>query len=191
MRSRGATGAAGSLPAVTESPAGKGRPTPKRRDSEKRRGGPVAPPPQTRKEAAQRLREQAKADRARVRQGMKAGDESNLLPRDRGPARALIRDVIDARRNFGLLLLPAALLPFVAQQFDNPQVVSLSTTLYFVLIMFAFGDLALAGFLVRRVLRERMPEEKGRGHVLYGLMRSFQFRRFRLPPPRVSPGRRA
>ena len=176
---------------MTESTTGKGRPTPKRRDAQKRRSGPVPPPPQTRKEAARRLRDQAKEDRARVRQGMKAGDEANLLPRDRGPVRALVRDVIDSRRNYGLLVLPAAALPLLAGLTNNVQIESIARLLYLVLIMFAFSDLILAGFLVRRTLRERMPEETGRGHVLYGVMRSFQFRRFRLPPPRVSPGRRA
>ena len=40
--------------------AGKGRPTPKRSQAQgQRRGGPVPPPPRTRKEAAQRAREEA------------------------------------------------------------------------------------------------------------------------------------
>lgn len=152
----------------------------------------MPPPPQTRKEAARRLREQAREDRARVRQGMRVGDEANLLPRDQGPARALVRDLVDSRRNFGLLLLPAALLQLVVEFSGvGEPVVGYTRTIYFVLILMGISDLILVGFLTRRTLREQMPEEKGRGHVLYGVMRSFQFRRFRLPPPRVSPGRRA
>ena len=47
---------------------GKGRPTPKRSEAQgARRGGPVPPPPRTRKEAAQRAREEARAARERVR----------------------------------------------------------------------------------------------------------------------------
>ena len=48
-------------PVEEESPTvGKGRPTPKRREAEGRRG-PVAPPPKTQREAIKRSKEQGKS----------------------------------------------------------------------------------------------------------------------------------
>jgi len=57
-------------------PAGKGRPTPKRADAQRRRTGPVAPPPSTRKEAAKLARARATESRERVRDATARGDYS-------------------------------------------------------------------------------------------------------------------
>jgi hypothetical protein len=40
---------------------------------------------------------------------MMAGEEAYLLPRDQGPVRAYVRDIVDARRNLLGLFMPAAL----------------------------------------------------------------------------------
>jgi hypothetical protein len=43
--------------------------------------------------------------------------------------------------------------------------------------------------VVRRRIRADFPDEtKTRGHVGYALIRTAQFRRFRVPPPQVRPG---
>ena len=178
---------------MTETPAsgnsGKGRPTPKRRDAERRRGGPVAPPPANRREAARRVREQAAEERKSVRAGTKAGDPKHLLPRDQGPVRALIRDLVDSRRHLGILLLPAALLPILAQLTHNERAVGIATLFWLSALVAAFVDFLIVGFVVRRRVRRDFPEERStRSHIFYALMRTFQLRRFRLPPPRVSVG---
>ena len=87
---------------------GKGRATPKRREAEAKKRGPVAPPPRTTREAIKRnkvLRQQnpATKDERRAatkerRERMMAGDEKYLLPRDRGPVKAYIRDLVDSDR---------------------------------------------------------------------------------------------
>jgi hypothetical protein len=175
---------------VTETPAsGKGRPTPKRRDAERRRGGPVAPPPTNRREAARRVREQAAEQRKQVRAGTKAGDPRHMLARDQGPVRALIRDLVDSRRHLGVLLLPAALLPILAQLTRSSAVVGVATLFWLSALVAAFVDFVIVGFVVRRRIRQDFPEERStRAHIFYALMRTFQLRRFRLPPPRVSVG---
>ncbi|WP_211229410.1 DUF3043 domain-containing protein, partial [Nakamurella lactea] len=48
-------------PVDAAKPVGKGRPTPKRREAEKVRRGPVAPPPRTQREAVKRSKETGKA----------------------------------------------------------------------------------------------------------------------------------
>ena len=40
---------------------------------------------------------------------MRAGDERYLLARDRGPERALVRDIVDSRRTVGTCFFGGAL----------------------------------------------------------------------------------
>ena len=175
---------------MTEAPAGKGRPTPKRSEKERRRGGPVAPPPLTRKEATKRQKDQAKAARGRIKQGAMEGDPRYLAKRDAGPVRALVRDVVDSRRNVGVLLLPLALVLIVANLSGSRQVQSIGLLLWLAAILAMVVDIAFTTAVLRRRIRQEHPEEdRLLGHVAYGLLRSTVMRRFRLPPPRVSPGR--
>jgi hypothetical protein len=178
---------------VSESQAsGKGRPTPKRRDSERRRGGPVTPPPTNRREAARRLRAQAAEQRQQVKTGTRTGDTRHLMARDQGPVRQLIRDLVDSRRHVGVLLLPAAVVPVIAQLLtDDPRLLGFVTALWFATLLAAFLDFVVTALLVRQRIRTDFPaESKGRGHLFYAVVRTAQFRRFRLPPPRVAPGDR-
>ena len=174
---------------MTEAPTGKGRPTPKR--SEKtRRTGPVAPPPLTRKEAAQRQKEATKAARARVKAGAMSGDERYLAKRDAGPVRTLVRDVVDGRRNVGVILLPLALVLIVTNLTGIRALQDLGLLLWLAAILAMVADLVATTAAIRRRIRAEHPEERALfGHVAYGLLRSTVLRRFRLPPPRVSPGR--
>ena len=94
---------------------GKGRPTPKRRDAEAKRRGPAPPPPRTQREASKLAkanrpsREDQRAAAAARREGMARGDDRYLLPRDRGPVKAYIRDVVDSRPHIMGLFMPLAL----------------------------------------------------------------------------------
>jgi len=172
--------------APTAPGTGKGRPTPKRSEAQRgRRGGPVAPPPRTRKEAAQRAREQAKTARTQVREGR------TLLPRDAGPVRALVRDVVDARRSIGTLMLPLAFVLLLAQASGNRRVFDIGIALWLFGILALITDLVLTGRVLRRRLREQFPElTKLRSHIAYGLLRTTVFRRWRIPAPTVPRGRR-
>jgi hypothetical protein len=176
---------------VTETPAaGKGRPTPKRRDAERRRGGPVTPPPTTRKEAAKRVRAQGAERRKSVREGTRAGDESAFLARDQGPIRRLVRDLVDSRRHPGVLLLPATFLPLIAQYAtESVQLQAFAVSVWLTTVLLTVFDLLVTGIFVRRRLRADFPAEgRLRSHIAYAVVRTAQFRRFRVPPPRVSPG---
>ena len=44
------------------------------------------------------------------REKMMSGEDAYLLPRDKGPVRRFVRDVVDSRRNILGLFMPAALL---------------------------------------------------------------------------------
>ena len=103
-------------PGDTSRSAGKGRPTPKRREAETRRRGPAPPPPRTQREASRLARanrpdkDQRRRDAAERRERMAAGDDRFLMPRDRGPVKAYIRDVVDSRPHLMGLFMPLAII---------------------------------------------------------------------------------
>jgi Protein of unknown function (DUF3043) len=183
--------------------APKGRPTPKR-DAAKRRG-PVAPAPMTAAEARRRRkavgrpklsRGERKAEKAEQRaqmtdrrERMMAGEEGYLLPRDRGPIRRYVRDVVDARRNVLGLFMPAALaLIFVMLAVPQVQFYISPAMLVLVAIMAIDGV-----FLARRVGRlvdVKFPANTESRWKLgfYAASRASQLRRMRAPRPRVNRG---
>src|SRR5947209_20598669 len=93
-----------------EHSAGKGRPTPKRRDAQKRRRGPV---PTNKKEAAAARRTKVREERMMQRQALLSGDERHLPARDAGPAKRLARDVVDSRFSIGQIFFVLIIVVFV------------------------------------------------------------------------------
>ena len=176
-------------PTDTPTPTGKGRPTPKRSAAQGRRTAHVAPPPQTRKEAAKRARDEANAARTRIKEGAQAGDPRYLAKRDAGPVRKLVRDTVDSRRNLGVVILPLAVLLLVAQLSRNAVLITVLLAIWLASVLALLLDAVVTGMLIRRNVRAAFPDEPGvLRHVGYGLLRSTVFRRFRLPPPAVTPG---
>ncbi|WP_460698063.1 DUF3043 domain-containing protein [Nocardia thraciensis] len=182
--------------------AGKGRPTPKRRDAEGKRRGPVAPAPLTAKEARARRkatrgnraeRKAAAADRraaaADRRARMLAGEDKYLLPRDRGPVRAYVRDLVDARRNLVGLFMPLALV-LILTMFLTPAVQAYVTLAMLVMMVFMVGEGFLIGRTINKRVQERYPDDTSSSWSLgwYAFVRASQIRRMRAPKPRVSPG---
>jgi uncharacterized membrane protein YecN with MAPEG domain len=174
-------------PPQVAKPGGKGRPTPKRAEAEKRRRQPITAP-SNRKEAYKRVRERQASERVKAREGMARGEEKYLLKRDKGPVRRLARDYVDARRTvgsymmyvlFGIIVL--SLLPIAAAK---------------LLAIFApgllLGAVLVEGLIlargVKRVAAERYPDESAKGLGLYTAMRAMQIRRLRVPAPQVKPG---
>lgn len=178
--------AAGARPkAYTEK---KGRPTPKRRDAQKRS---AEAPPADRKEAARRLRERQRVERAEARQKMMAGDEKYLPARDRGPERALVRNVVDSRRNVGSYFLIAALIILIGTSQGMPPVIRTVTQfLWYALALVFIVDCVLVCRRVRKTVRQRFPKTQVRfgGLYWYAIMRSITFRKLRMPSPKVKIG---
>lgn len=176
---------------MTESSQSKGRPTPKRSEASKRRGGPVAPPPTNRREAARQLKAKKAEDRLRARKGTAAGDDAHLLPRDAGPVRRLVRNTVDARRGLGFLLLPVAAVLVVAQITADPVLLAIAVGLWLATLLGVALDLILTSIQIRSAIRQTYPETtKLGGHIAYGLLRSTVIRRFRMPRPQVARGRK-
>src|SRR5699024_9568180 len=123
----------------------KGHATPTRREAEGKRRGPVSPPPQTTREALKRnkeirkanptTKEERRAEAQKRKEGMDAGDDRYLLPRDRGPVRAYVRDLVDSRRHVAGLFMPLAILVFIALLIPNPNIKNYATLLCTVIIL--------------------------------------------------------
>lgn len=194
-------------PAEPETPAeptvGKGRPTPKRRDAQAARRGPVAPPPKTQREAMRRSREAGKkltkeerrALAAERRERMMRGDDAYVLPRDKGKARAYARDLVDSRRNIAGLLLPVALLSFVILLLPFPILQAYGPFVLLIAILAAVIDSVVAGRQLARKVRARFPNGDGSGLStkggalgFYAFNRACLPRRWRAPRARVKPG---
>jgi hypothetical protein len=170
--------------------AGKGRPTPRRREAQKRRTGPVAPPPKTRREAVRRAREQGNDRRADARQGLRAGDERYLSARDRGPERRMVRDIVDSRRNAGVLFLLSAVVYFAGLLIPSVQIKAAITALWLTVLILLVVDSAVIGLRIRKLMRERYPDsnEPLGTLIFYGATRATMIRRWRMPKPAVEVG---
>lgn len=174
-------------PEVTK-PGGKGRPTPKRSEAQKRNRQPITAP-KDRKEAYRAVRGRQARDRAKAREGMARGDDKYMVKRDRGPVRRLARDYVDSRRTIAsyfmfvmLAVVMISLLPYVWARL-----------LGFFAIPVMLGVVIIEGFVisrkVSRMASEQFPDEDRSGAGFYAAMRSMQMRRLRMPAPQVKPGR--
>ncbi|AFM17958.1 Protein of unknown function (DUF3043) [Mycolicibacterium chubuense NBB4] len=195
-------------PARTEraSTAPKGKPTPKRSEAARRRG-PVAPAPMTTAEARRRRKElrgpklsrdERKAERierrsemSERREKMMAGEDAYLLPRDQGPVRRYVRDIVDSRRNVLGLFMPAALgLVLIMLAVPSVQVQQMLSPAMLVLVLVMVIDGFFLGRKVNRMADQKFPKNTETGWKLgfYAASRASQLRRMRAPRPQVERG---
>jgi hypothetical protein len=174
-------------------PERKGRPTPKRRDSQGRRGPVTAP--KTRKEAYARQKQLSREQRssraaakprtvAEQRAALRRGDPSALPRRDQGQTRKLARDYVDSRRmlsNYLLLLFPI-------------MIAGLAVPALQLVVLVVFLGLLVEWYIVGRRIRamalERFGEAQGGNMTIgfYAGSRAYLPRRWRLPGPQVERG---
>jgi len=180
--------------------AGKGRPTPKRSAAESNRyrtvtgsttsgRGPVKAPDPRRKLTPD---EKAKVrdDRAKQMQAMRRGEDWALGPRDRGPAKKLARDYVDAHRRpmeFYMYALIVLILALFAGRSSSAINSYMQDFLIAIIVVIAV-DAYLLRRSVIKLVNERLPNESTRGLGFYAIMRGLQLRRFRTPAARLKPG---
>jgi hypothetical protein len=196
----GADSSESSAPAPTDSEpkhsVGKGRPTPKRRDAEGRRRGPAAPPPRTQREAARlaKANRPSKEERRRLaderRERMAAGDERYLMPRDRGPVKAYVRDVVDSRPHIMGLFMPLALIVVLSLLVPVPAAQQYLSLFSLIALSTMIIEGIFLGASITRKAREKFPDEQigGLSTGWYAFTRASQLRRLRIPKPRVERG---
>lgn len=164
-----------------------GKITPKRKAG----GRIIEAPPANRREALKRARVKQRESRAEARAGMMAGKEEYLLPRDKGPEKALVRDIVDARRNLASYFLPGALIVVIGGSTAMPPQIRLGANLlWFMLALAVVVDSVLLTRRIKKLLTERFPRTTVRPRSLYfyAIMRSISFRRMRMPAPRIKLG---
>jgi hypothetical protein len=167
--------------------APKGRPTPKRNEAQNLRRKAVVTPTD-RKAATRQAREARRTDMAKQREALAGGDERYLPARDRGPVRKFVRDFVDARMRVAEFFLPVAVLILVLSVVRIGSLQNLSLLLWLVVIVAIVVDSVVTGMRLRGQLRKRFPDKNVKGAVAYGLMRTLQMRRLRLPKPQVQRG---
>ena len=185
--------------------APKGRPTPKRSDGSSTKRGPTVPAPMTaaqararrkaiagpklsrqERQAAKTARRSQMTDR---RQRMMAGEEGYLLPRDQGPVRRYVRDVVDSRRNvLGLFLPSLFVLMFVS--FGVPQLQIYLSPAMLVLMLAMAVDAVVLSRKISKLVDNKFPSNtESRWKLgLYAAGRASQLRRTRAPRPQVERG---
>jgi hypothetical protein len=174
-------------PPQAAKPGGKGRPTPKRAEAEKRRRQPITAP-SNRKEAYKRVRERQASERVKARQGMAKGEEKYLLKRDKGPVRRLARDYVDGRRTVGSYLMYGmfAIVALSLMPVTAAKLLVLFAPPLLLAVVFVEGILLSRG--IKKKAAELYPDEDTKGVGLYAAMRAMQIRRLRVPAPQVKPG---
>ncbi|MFF4366024.1 DUF3043 domain-containing protein [Streptomyces sp. NPDC001594] len=169
--------------------APKGRPTPKRAVAQSQRKAVVASTG-NRKEDARRARERRREEMARQREALANGDERYLPARDKGPVRRFVRDFVDSRYSVAEMFLPLAVIILVLSMIRVNSLQTVALTLWMVVIALIVLDSIGLVFRLRKALNERFQNEPRRGAIAYGLMRTLQMRRLRLPKPQVKRGER-
>jgi hypothetical protein len=183
--------AAASVTATEEAPSSRrshtqskrelGQVTPKRPGAQRR---PAAAAKPLTKEEAREQRRKRRAEAA-------ADFRREGGPRDRGPEKALARNVVDSRRTVGTWFFLGALVVLFGSQPTMPPVVRLaSNVLWAVLALGVVVDSILISRKIKKLVRERFPksDQKMGSLYLYAIMRAMTFRRMRAPAPRVKIG---
>lgn len=174
-------------PIVEERPGAKNRPTPKRKDQEAANRRPLVGNAKAVK-SDQKARQ--RAEREEARQGMLRGEEKYLPPRDRGPVKRLLRDMVDTRWNIGEFLLPLMLIVLAAMLLggQNPQAQILILPVVYGVMVVGILDAWLLGRRAKKRVTEEFGEAHTRGNAWYVALRSLQMRMSRVPRPQIKRG---
>lgn len=168
-------------------------------EAEATRSGPVrkdAPTP-TRKEAEQARRERLhptltpKQARAMERQAKAEQRDSQLRVQEAQPGRVLMRDWVDSRRSITQFSMPVLmvmlLLSLLVTSLGTLATAIMSYATWLVMLLIV-TDLFWMWRRYKQLHAERLPREPLKGLFSYGINRSINLRRLRLPKPRVKPG---
>jgi len=167
--------------------AGKGKPTPKRSEAERRRRQPFNAPAD-RKAAAQQSRDRDRTSRARRSEAYKRGENWALPRKDQGPVRALARDYVDSRRSISEYYMFAVLVLVILLFIPSLRKSAVIDYAVLALLLVIVTESVLVGGRVIKLAQQRFPGESTRGIRMYAAIRGTQIRRLRMPAPRVKPG---
>lgn len=173
--------------------AGKGRPTPSRKEAEaaareRARAGMD-------KKAAQKLLREKRTDSNRkMREGMKSGDERYLPPRDQGPIKRFVRDWVDSRLTFTEFIVPIMILVVIlgwtgGGNSKHPTTLStLAGYLQMVTLLLILVDIFFTRFRLASALKKAFPDQDVPRVTFYAYTRMMAPRFMRQPKAKVKIG---
>jgi hypothetical protein len=168
-------------------PGGKGRPTPTRKEAEAAAKA-RAKVPRTRKEIAAAQRASRAQGTTNMRQAMRTGDDRYLPPRDQGPVKRFIRDLVDSRFSFVELMIPILLVTTVMAWSGNAALASYANAVLLAMVVLIVVDMLRMRSRLKKELAARFPDQSTKGTMYYAVMRSLQMKFMRLPKPQVKIG---
>jgi hypothetical protein len=168
-------------------PQKKGRPTPKRKDSESARKVSSLAPAHSKEEKA-RQKAATRAARIAQRAAYLRGDENALPLRDRGPVRKFVRNYVDSRRSIGEYFLPIIGIVLLVSLVPYPAAAVVGVVMMYTVLFASVIDGILLSRKIKREVASRFPAESFKGLGMYGWLRSTQMRRMRAPKPGVAAG---
>lgn len=167
---------------------GKGRPTPKRKESEAVRRQKMAPP-KDRREAKARMKAEKSKERQQTMDALRGGDERKYPVRDQGKGRHLARSWVDGRRNIGEFFWPVVISALVLLFLPIPSLQQGSTVVLLAFYVLITVDTGLSLLGLRRAIAREVPDtSERRGALAYAFGRSIQSRKRRMPVPKVERG---
>jgi len=143
------------------------------------------------KEERQAEKLKRRAVLAERRERMMDGEESYLLPRDKGPVRRYVRDRVDSRRNVLGLFMPSAIaMIFVMLAIPRVEVQTWVSRLMMLIILVMAVDAIWLSRKVNKAVDAKFPDhtETHWKIGMYAAGRASQMRRMRMPRPQVTIG---
>jgi hypothetical protein len=121
---------------------------------------------------------------------MERGDDRYLLPRDRGPVKAYIRDVVDSRPHIMGLFMPLAVVVLLSVVLPFPSMQQYLSLFSLICLVTMVTEGVLLGISITKKVRAKFPKEEVKGLTVgwYAFTRASQIRKFRVPKPRVARG---
>ena len=170
-----------------DSPLGKGKATPSRKQQEAANRRPLVGDKSKEARAAEKAR--LSEERRIAREGMMRGEEKYLPIRDRGPQKRFARDIVDSRFTAGELVMPAMFIFLITTATNIYALQLASLVLMWGLFVVVIIDALIIGRRVKKLSAQRHTEANvEKGIAWYAGMRSLQMRPMRLPKPQVKRG---
>lgn len=174
---------------MTSATSGKGRPTPKRKDSESKRIVSSLAPVVT-KDQKRAAKVAARSERVASRTAYLRGDENALPARDRGPERRFVRNYVDSRRSIGEYFLPIIFMVLVLTLIPVAAVQFAAIAVMYLVLLIAVIDGIFLSRKIRSLVSEKFTGSPTKGLGMYAWLRSTQMRRLRAPKPHAKVGDR-
>ena len=162
--------------------AGKGGPTPTRKEVEAARKRPLVT--NDRAEGRKIARATMQVEREKQRIGYANGVEKYMPLRDRGAQKRFVRDYVDARTSVGEFMLPILVVIIILSVFPQPEIMLITILALWAFLLVAAVDVFILGRSIRKRLGEKFGVDKVESGVRwYAGVRAMQLRQMRLPKP--------